>query len=279
MIGHKAGLQSGDYLYSSLNLYLAIISSYISGHHLNNIRENSRKYALKNPDEKAVITAGHSSLLHLQSCVLIEGSQVLDAECVDGLSGKKEIIADATNAKDQTILLTYEIHRRTNALLFGELDGISLGLKISDIVSQNKTLLRPALIFALFVEGLICYNLARQTDEKHEWIRIGEFVRKKMATWAQSCAWNFENKMLLLDAEHMFTLTLDSTCTPDLPASDHSGNVDRAESLYIRSIISAKEHKFIHEEAIANRLAGDFFFERGHYSKAYSLFTHQLNVI
>ena len=51
-----------------------------------------------------------------------------------------------------------------------------------------------------------------------------------------------------------------------------TGNFVNAELLYVRSIHSAKQHKFIHEEAMASELAGDFFYERGLMEKAYSFY-------
>ena len=64
--------------------------------------------------------------------------------------------------------------------------------------------------------------------------------------------------MLLLDAEKMYIL----------------GEFDRAESLYVSSIRSANENIFLHEEAIASELAGEFFYERGFRQKSSELLLH-----
>ena len=66
--------------------------------------------------------------------------------------------------------------------------------------------------------------------------------------------------MLLLEAEKMHTL----------------GDYDSASSLYERSIRSAREHKFIHEEAIASELAGIFYLDRGLHEKSLHLFLHSI---
>ena len=52
-----------------------------------------------------------------------------------------------------------------------------------------------------------------------------------------------EQNVMLLEAESMFT----------------NGDFDRAGPLYDSAIRSAREHKFIHEEAIASELAGTFY--------------------
>jgi hypothetical protein len=79
-----------------------------------------------------------------------------------------------------------------------------------------------------------------------------------MKLWSEHSSWNFENKMLLLEAERMHTL----------------GIYDRAATLYEAAIRSAREHKFIHEEAIASELAGILFCERRLHEKALNFLMH-----
>ena len=55
------------------------------------------------------------------------------------------------------------------------------------------------------------------------------------------------------------------------------GNVEQARSLYLRSIKSASEHKFIHEQAISSELAGLLFYEVGLRQKACLLLKHSIN--
>ena len=55
-----------------------------------------------------------------------------------------------------------------------------------------------------------------------------------------------------------------------------SGDFDSAASFYERSIRSARQHKFIHEEAIASELAGLFYLDRGLREKSLHLFLHSI---
>jgi len=55
------------------------------------------------------------------------------------------------------------------------------------------------------------------------------------------------------------------------------GQFDEAESLYIESIRSAKEHRFVHEQGIASELAGMFFYERGLHQKACTFLKHSID--
>ena len=81
-----------------------------------------------------------------------------------------------------------------------------------------------------------------------------------MQQWSERFSWNFHNKALLLEAELVSI----------------SGAFEKAESLYISSIKSANDHKFVHEEAMASELAAQFFYERGLQSKSCTFFMHSL---
>ena len=67
--------------------------------------------------------------------------------------------------------------------------------------------------------------------------------------------------MLILEAERMSIL----------------GQIDTAEYLYIRSVRSAKEHRFIHEQGVASELAGMFYYERGLQQKACLFLKHSID--
>ena len=66
--------------------------------------------------------------------------------------------------------------------------------------------------------------------------------------------------MLLLDAERLFTI----------------GEFNKAGSIYDNAIRSAREHKFVHEEAIASELAGVFYHERDLLKKSVSYLAHSV---
>eukprot|EP00581_Thalassiosira_minuscula_P027952 CAMPEP_0183753736 /NCGR_PEP_ID=MMETSP0739-20130205/3132_1 /TAXON_ID=385413 /ORGANISM="Thalassiosira miniscula, Strain CCMP1093" /LENGTH=176 /DNA_ID=CAMNT_0025990281 /DNA_START=423 /DNA_END=953 /DNA_ORIENTATION=- len=91
-------------------------------------------------------------------------------------------------------------------------------------------------------------------EERHE------SVLARMRVYNEHSTWNFENKMLLLEAERMYVL----------------GHLDHAEYFYTQSILSAHKHKFIHEEAIASDLLGEFLYERGIVEKSKSVLLHSI---
>jgi hypothetical protein len=94
-------------------------------------------------------------------------------------------------------------------------------------------------------EGVAALSLARQQPKEPKYRVIGEKAVKDMAKFEQMNKWTFENKYLLLQAELHYL----------------NQDYEAAENAYIASIKSAKDHKFMNEEAMANELFGIFCIE------------------
>jgi hypothetical protein len=98
---------------------------------------------------------------------------------------------------------------------------------------------------ALF-EGISSLRLARATGEDVDRRRgVGEQAAKFMGKMEDISKWNFRNKAKLLQAE-LFYL---------------NGDLETAEFAYMDSIVSAHDHKYFHEEALAFELYGMFCIE------------------
>ena len=98
----------------------------------------------------------------------------------------------------------------------------------------------------------------------HGTLRISEYKMVSyfifIPTYSKPNSSYNSNRMLLLDAERKSIL----------------GEDEEAESLYTRSIRSARDHKFVHEEGIASELGGAFLYSRGHTAKSYSFYMHSV---
>ena len=85
-------------------------------------------------------------------------------------------------------------------------------------------------------------------------------TQEKRRCLSDHYAWNWENKLLILIAEKMYT----------------EGNFDDAASCYDNAVRSAIEHRFVHEEAVSCELAGDFYLERNFHQKSYVFLKHSI---
>ncbi len=207
---------------------------------------------------------GNASLMHLQFVALQDGEERLNEDRLDDVPGLAAVMGNSA-APDATVLLTEKILSLQRSLFFRRFDEITLEDKyISDELFNKKHYLRPNLLMGIFFEGLLSFQYARResnNSRKDEWMKRGESVTKLMACLNDHSMWNWENKAWLLDAEKMFT----------------EGNYLRAASSYDRAVRSANEHRFVHEEALACELAGDFYYARNLYQKSLAFFKNSVS--
>ena len=255
LLGHKAGQQTGDIVFALHNLILAILTDYVAGQNLAVVRNNIMDFCSVLRRHGLKIFFKNSVLLLSQISVLSNG---LDAAHVDNMPSEAEILADKTSGP--SISVYGKIHYLSRAFLFLQIYDASVHADISGAVTESNHQLNPHFLFGYLFEGLVSFLLARKTgsSESVKWVERGQSVLAKMRCWSEHSLWNWENKMLLLEAESAFT----------------DGDLDRADNLYESAVRSAHDHKFIHEEAIASELAGNFHFKRGLRQKSYSYLVH-----
>ena len=102
-------------------------------------------------------------------------------------------------------------------------------------------------IFRSFMVGISVMNLARRTSNNAKYRELGEQAVARMSQLETISTWNFQNKRLLLQAEQHYL-------NRDLVSAD---------AAYEASIRSAREHKWLNEEALAYELHGVFCVENG----------------
>jgi ATP-dependent RNA helicase DDX31/DBP7 len=93
-----------------------------------------------------------------------------------------------------------------------------------------------------FYAGLAASQFARETIDE-DWKAKAGMVRDSLEELCSHSKWNFENKLFLLRAECHYT----------------EGEMSQAAKTYKSAITSARNHKLVHEEAMACELAGYFF--------------------
>lgn len=122
---------------------------------------------------------------------------------------------------------------------------------------RGRKMMRFLDVYIEFFDGLSALQLGRRQD-KHEqkWVQVAERAISTFKTWESHCNWNYENKLLLLEAELHFL----------------RGEHNMAEKKYTASIASAEKHRFDHEAGIAMELAGMFYKEIGRSDDARSQF-------
>jgi len=110
-------------------------------------------------------------------------------------------------------------------------------------------------IYHAFYYAITALILARRdAGESKKWIAIADPLVQLFRTLASYSAWNWENKLLLMEAESHF----------------FKGEKDAAEKKYLSSIESAKDHKFVNEQGLGHELLSGFYSSYGDEDKSHT---------
>ncbi len=111
-------------------------------------------------------------------------------------------------------------------------------------IAQQKARFQD--VFVVFFQGLAAFHLSRSENDSSYWLSIGEESLVRFRSWLKYSEWNFENKVLLLEAEMHFS----------------KGENDAAEKKYQAAIESARRHRFVHEQGLSNEFLSMFYKSR-----------------
>ena len=171
------------------------------------------------------------------------------------------MVNDATQTDFENLLMLEIFH----SFLFRDMNKAQ---QIADLIKVHitkKPLVFNYVMVDLFVGLTSCY-LSRSTNKNQSTNESRSEDTAQISLTLQTCEklkwltshskWNFENKYLLLLAECQYT----------------QGKMEMAAATYEASIKSAKQHKFINEQAIACELAGYFYKDQGDETTAMDMF-------
>ncbi|KAL7550813.1 hypothetical protein ACHAWF_015589 [Thalassiosira exigua] len=189
------------------------------------------------------------------------GLHIADESHISGFPGEKKVLECAQECNNvEVVTLVIRIHRLVRAFLFHQPVDMALNIGVSELMTGMRHSRRPLNVIGIFFEGISSFLLARETNEASKWLERGEAVLAELKSWSDQSSWNWQNKLMLLEAEKMHTL----------------GNFERASSHYESAIRSARQHRFLQEEAISCELAGIFFDRRGGHKKTTQLLLHSV---
>ncbi|MEG4626570.1 AAA family ATPase [Microcoleus sp. w1-18aA5] len=166
---------------------------------------------------------------------------------------EEELLPGIIASNNGTLLYAYYAGKMMLSYLFKEFDQTvviaHLALKYA---SMGAGLIHMSIDnFYHSLSLLALYPKASQKD-KEKYLSVVAANQGRMKTWAFHAPCNFQHKYELVEAEKARILG------QPLEASDY----------YDRAIAGAKEQGYIQEEALANELAGDFYFSRSKYKIA-----------
>jgi len=247
MVGHKSSQEVGDIRSASLNFLLYCGGLFWSGAHLNRVKV---RY-----EEACRFMEQHNMLSMMQT----EGRWKIN-KLINGYESGIDIpVVTSKHCVDDKNLYARKYFHFQNMYVtfiyrdFGKMK--SAAEKFIESKFEGWTILVAPGAQA-FIFGLVSFWIFRQTHDM-QWLAQGTASKDLIQKWEETSEWNFFHKRNLLEAEEHFC----------------RNNYDKARLCYNVAISASKEHKFIHDEALACELAGHFSFEMGDMSAALEYFT------
>lgn len=157
------------------------------------------------------------------------------------------LLAKYSASNNAALVQIVYYHRLAKAFWFRDYETALECCNQYDSYTQTRNLLRVTDIVTQIIKGLSSFILSRRKNDSGL-IAEGKEVLLGMQSWARlGSKWNAENKAYLLEAEFHYS----------------NGDIVKARTAYEQSIETAKNHRFIHEQALGHELYGMFCVEVG----------------
>ena len=254
--GIQSALDSGEFLHGSYSALHYVINSFYQGKLINTIYNeynNYLQFSTRAKNHMAIDT--------------INGAAI----ALSNLLGKSSDRYNFSN-NDLTEEMYLNICKEHQSLYpVGIYKTIKIGIlfiyenyqEALDLVNEVKSILPffagiNSVAEHNFYHSLILCALYKSFDKKvrEESLVIIKNNQKQMKTWADNCPENFLHKYLLVEAE----------------LANLSYKNWKAAKLYDEAIVEARKNDFIQNEAIANDLAGKFYYNKKNYKTAQEYF-------
>jgi len=263
--GLQSGINTGFIEGDTSNANGARIIKYrqmlIAGFNLATVRDGLLRLCQDLVDDKArkVFFVGfHPALGDLYCTSFLIGDSEHEVSSIFGISqeeNERVLLQKFSITGNTSFPSLIYYHRFIKAFYFRDYETAMQCFEKYDECTQASDLLRITDILTEFFSGLASFILSRRRKQKALMAKGEDSLMKMQAYADYGSKWNGENKALLLQAELHFC----------------NGDSAKAEVAYTKSVQSAREHKFVHEEALAAELYGIFCVEEGNMSKGNEL--------
>jgi len=242
--GQAAAMSAGDMNNAIMSSLVYSVGSYWAGVKLPTVRENFTASRSMMEKQGNLMWLAHQAPLERSMLILIG---VDERELPDH--------HDLGKTSPHATLLNY-FNKMYLAFMFRDFEQTKVFAEEyychNNIVSFSLLYIHTA---QAFIGGLVAFSISRKSNNPI-WADRGSKAKCLMKKWADSCNWNFQSKLYLIEAEEAY-------CSDDICS---------AKSLYEKAISSARAHRFIHEEALACELAGHFCLDIGQKNEAVNYF-------
>ncbi|MBF0397940.1 MAG: AAA family ATPase, partial [Desulfobacterales bacterium] len=244
---YQIGLETGDIEFASITAHLYCICSYYSGKSLEEVFKEMTNYSKAINNFKQENSFYYNESYRQAVFNLIQDTK--EPWCLNGeYLNEEKIVSIYTNSNDSSGICVLFINKMILSYLF---NNISYAIECADIFEKHiESQVGVISVPVFYFFDSLCrlanfYNISQK--EQKRYLKKIKSNQKKMKKWAYHAPMNHRHKWLLVEAEKNRILKKDL----------------KAMECYKLSIHLAHENEYIQEEAIANELAANFYFERG----------------
>jgi len=259
---YDSGAITGDMEYALTNLYQYTNTAlYGCGENLTSLSQNIESYAkrafqCKNRPTCFALMSSHQLALDLmgieQNAFLLYSNRMTEDSCYANSYENNQLSMCRGNC----------VKKKFVAFYTGDLDTAAKMYDLFQTIPMGSTGRLVHIIVNTFIDGLIGLFFARKHGEDQvKWTNAGLDAFRSLRMWVKSSEWNFSNKLSLLEAEYYF-----------LKEDD-----ERAIVCYNASIKAAHEHRFIHEEGLAEEKLATYLLHKGRHDDALVHFINAKN--
>lgn len=253
MEAYESGTTTGDIEFALTNLYLhANTSIYGCGENLATSSQNIQSYA-KRAFQYNQRTLWVSFVILQQLTLDLMGiEQKAFHPFSNGMTEETCFERCSSNNEVSTCRLIC-CKKKYVAFFKGDLDVAANMYELALSFPAGSTGRLVSAIINPFIDGLIGFFFARKHGENEQkWTNVGLDAIRSLRKWVDSSTWNFSNKLYLLEAEFYYLREDD----------------ERALVCYNASIRAAREHKFVHEEGLAEEKSATYLLHKGKHNEA-----------
>jgi len=251
------GESTGDMEFSTTNLVLYVnMAIYGCGIDLRNLEKDIQVYMRRAIRCNQIMLIKNMSILYQLTLDLMGFNHNAFSLYHPGMS-EETCFADAHQHNHIAICRLICVKRKYVAFWMGSMDTAAKMCKLHKKYCNASSGRLVSIINSSFVDGMIALYFARKHgDDEEEWTALGESTIQTWSRWAECSSWNFVNKLNLLEAEYAFLKKEDGT----------------AIAKYDASIKAARDHKFNHEEGLAEEKAATYLLHMSRHNEALAHF-------
>jgi len=256
---YDSGSTSGDIEYALMNLFqYCQLAIYGCGENLKFLCPMVQSYVKRALQYNVRLIIYPLGVLHQLVYDLMGVKENALSICSAGMNEESLFFQSRAN-NNAAMCRTIFVKKKYEAFFHGDLEEAARASDLCTSFLTPTTGRQIGIIVSFFIDGMIGFFHARKRNEDEaKWTNVGKESINLLRKWVVSSEWNFSNKLFLLEAEYYFL----------------NGDDERAVDSYHNSIKAAHEHRFIHEEGLAEEKLASYLIRKSRHDEA---MTHYVN--